>query len=374
MLETFMSKPTATAVPSAQQMLAKIQIEKRLAQHARGIDRADETLLRTAYHDDGSVDYGSLKGPAAVFAQAIAAMHQHAPMSLHRPSNTMIKLLGNEAISESYVMAWVTLPTDGDAQPHWVGGRYLDTHRCRNGDWRMQHRRYILDWIAQYPQAPEAENSAAFSLTTLTPTGGHYLSDPGNALLMAYGANSAKATREQPPMNNTDALDQVISHHAIVELGCKYARGVDRGDPDIIMTAFHDDASVISGAFNGSAKAFATEVTKMIDDIASCTAHTVTNHWIEIDGDNAVGESYVIAYQGLNGDQPLSVLTGGRYIDKYERRHGRWKIAQRTFVSDWTTTSPAKDLLHLGMFADMEKGQRNKSDPVYAFWDSLSAP
>lgn len=103
-------------------LVSRIEIEKRLAQHARAIDRADEVLLRTAYHEDGTVDYGSLRGTAAEFAEAIAAMHQGAPLSQHRPSNIMIKLCGDAAISESYVIAWVTLPTDGDPQPHWVGG------------------------------------------------------------------------------------------------------------------------------------------------------------------------------------------------------------------------------------------------------------
>ncbi len=89
-----------------------VQIRNRLAQHARGIDRADEALLREAYHADGTVDYGSLQGTAAEFAQAIAVMHDGAPMSSHRTSNIWIKIQGESAISESYVMAWVTLPTD----------------------------------------------------------------------------------------------------------------------------------------------------------------------------------------------------------------------------------------------------------------------
>ena len=53
---------------------SRTQIQKRLAQHARGIDRADEALLREAYHADGTVDYGSLQGTAGEFASAIAAM------------------------------------------------------------------------------------------------------------------------------------------------------------------------------------------------------------------------------------------------------------------------------------------------------------
>ena len=66
----------------------------------------------------------------------------------------------------------------------------------------------------------------------------------------------------------------------------------------------------------------------------------MTNHWIEIEGDAAVGESYVIAYQQTAGEAPQDVMTGGRYIDRYERRDGEWKISHRTFVMDWTTSSP----------------------------------
>ena len=352
-------------------LVSRIEIEKRLAQHARAIDRADEMLLKTAYHDDGTVDYGSLRGTAAEFAEAIAAMHQGAPLSLHRPSNIMIKLNGDAAISESYVIAWVTLPTDGDPQPHLVGGRYLDQHRRKSGEWRMQHRHYVLDWIMQFPKSQFLGESAAFDLHGMTPTGGHYLADPGNALLMAFAADQ-RPMQENPTMNEADALDRVLSHQAIIELGCRYARGVDRGDAQTINSAFHDDASVVVGAFSGPAREFATSIGVMLDTHSSGVAHTVTNHWIEINGDHAVGESYVLAYRGTNGDDPQDTLTGGRYIDKYERRNGSWKIAHRAFVMDWSTASPAKDLLNLGMFADMDRGQRSAEDPVYTLWNSLN--
>jgi hypothetical protein len=137
------------------------------------------------------------------------------------------------------------------------------------------------------------------------------------------------------------------------------------------MEAFHDDASIVSGAFNGPAKDFAVEIGKVLDQISPRVAHTVTNHWIEIDGDRAVGESYVLAYQGLLGDDPQDVLTGGRYVDSYERRSGVWKIAQRTFVMDWSSASPAGDLMDSGMFEAMVKGQRGMQDPVFSLWGSL---
>ena len=169
-------------------------------------------------------------------------------------------------------------------------------------------------------------------------------------------------------MDETQALEEVVAQQAISELGCRYARGVDRGDPEIILSAFHDDAAIVSGAFNGPAVEFATAIGGLLDETSTRVAHTVTNHWIDIDGDSAVGESYVVAFQGTKGDSPQDVMTGGRYIDRYEHRDGEWKISHRTFVMDWTTSADSKDLMGLGMFEDMVKGERGKGDPVYAFW------
>ena len=67
-------------------------------------------------------------------------------------------------------------------------------------------------------------------------------------------------------MNETEALEEVIAQQVIVELGCRYARGVDRGDPEIIRSAFHDDAAIVSGAFNGSAVEFATAIGDLLDE------------------------------------------------------------------------------------------------------------
>lgn len=166
-------------------------------------------------------------------------------------------------------------------------------------------------------------------------------------------------------------LDRLASHQAIVELGCKYARGVDRGDEATIMEAFHDDAVIVAGVFNGPAEEFARTMTAAVNEAGTTLAHTVTNHWIDIDGDSAVGESYVLAYQGVPGTPPQDVITGGRYVDRYERRDGTWKIAHRTFVMDYAMESEGKDLLSAGMFEQMVKGKRGQDDPVFGLWQSL---
>jgi len=350
------------------EQLDRIGIGNVLAQHARGIDRADQALLQATYHEDGWVDYGSLQASPEVFAAAIAGMHRGAPLSLHRPSNVWIQLRGDQAVSESYVMAWVTLATDAEPQPHLVGGRYLDRHTRRDGMWRMQQRNYVLDWIMQYPTPDGSSgNERPFSLQHSAPRGGHYLQDPGNALLSAYAATRG-STIEGSTMEQTAALERVIAHQAIVELGCRYARGLDRGDPELILSAFHDDATIVSGVFNGPVRDFAREIGSILDTVSPRVAHTVSNHWVDVKGATAVGESYVVAYQQLLGEPLQDVLTGGRYIDRYERRQGRWGIVQRTFVMDWSTAQEGKDLTASGMFEAMVQGSRDRSDPVYALW------
>lgn len=348
-----------------------IDIQRALAEHARGIDRADEALLRGAYHGDGTVDYGAFGGSAAEFAQFLTPIQAGAPISLHRPSNVWCKVEGDQALSESYVVAYVVMPTDGDAQPHLVGGRYLDQHTRKDGHWRMQHRRYVLDWIVQRPFMTKQDDvPPAFSLSHQVPTGGHYTADAGNALLTLLASQRSLAT-EVPTMSDPSLLDKVVSHQAITELNYRYCRGVDRGDEATLLSAFHDDATVVAGVFNGPVAEFAKMIVPLLDEVSPRVAHTVTNHWIDIQGDSAVGESYVLAYQGVVGETPQDILTGGRYVDQYERRGGEWRISSRTFVMDWSMAQDGKDLINSGMFEQMVKGQRGSADPVFEFWQSL---
>jgi hypothetical protein len=86
-----------------------------------------------------------------------------------------------------------------------------------------------------------------------------------------------------------------------------------------------------------------------------------------------VGESYLLLYVLSKGDSPTETLSGGRYLDRYERRNGIWKIALRRFVEDWTKTLPATHQDD-GMYEAMTlRGGRGAGDPVTAFWASGAA-
>ena len=123
-------------------------IEQVLAQHGRGIDRGDANLFDSVYHEDATVDYGFFNGAASEFATVVTSGDTDSPPTLHRSSNIWIKLQGDTALSESYVMAY---SADADAGVQsLIGGRYLDRHSKKSGVWKIDHRLYVLDWNANW--------------------------------------------------------------------------------------------------------------------------------------------------------------------------------------------------------------------------------
>jgi ketosteroid isomerase-like protein len=163
-------------------------------------------------------------------------------------------------------------------------------------------------------------------------------------------------------------LDVALSREAIRLLISGYCRAVDRGDEALMASVFWEDADVISGVCNGSGPDFARDVVAFVTANLDMCFHSIANEWIEVKGDHAVGEHYILAQSRGGG---ADTLTGGRYIDSYERRGGEWKIASRCFVCDWTSTHPTT-FEDAGFYEALKtRGCFGKSDPVYAHWQSL---
>jgi ketosteroid isomerase-like protein len=162
-------------------------------------------------------------------------------------------------------------------------------------------------------------------------------------------------------------LDVALAKQALHELNMAYARAADRADAALMASIFHDDATVVTGLVNGTAADYAVKITSFVRENLERAFHSVANEWYEVRGDRAVGECYVIANATADGTDTLS---GGRYIDAYERRNGVWKIASRTFVLDWSQAQPTS-YESGGMYASLTtRGCFGKDDPIYAFWNA----
>ena len=353
--------PADRAITAAD-FVAMAAIRNALALHSRGVDRADAALIAGAYHDDATVDYGFFTGPAAALATILADAQTNTPPTLHRTGNIDIRLHGDRAVSEAYVVAYV----EEAAQQRLVFGRYLDRHQCRDGVWRIVHRTYVLDSNVNRPNtathAPASPDLAHFA-----PWGGKGAADAGRALLALHAAN-AGSLKDTPAMTTDTALADALSREAILRLVAGYCRGVDRGDADLLATLFWADASVVSGVVNGTGPEFAQGIVTFVTTHLEASFHAVGNAWIEVSGDHAVGEHYVIAHARGTG---FSTLTGGRYVDRYERRGGEWRIASRTFVCDWNSNAPVS-FDPGGFYAALTtRGCFGPADPVHALWASL---
>lgn len=341
------------------EFIARSAIAQTLSLHSRGVDRADANLLGAAYHPDATVDYGFFAGPAATLVEILATAQKSTPPTLHRTSNMWIKVDGDTATSESYVIAYVE---EADLQ-RFVFGRYLDTHALRDGEWRLTHRTYVLDGNS---------NRASTAIRADPPVGPeHYVpagakgaADPGRALL-AFHAASARGTTMTASSSSETALEAALAKAEIHDLCMAYARGVDRADEALLASIFSEDSTVISGVVNGSGKDFARDITAFVRSNLEMCFHSVANEWVEVRGDEAVGEHYALAQMVQAGTE---VLTGGRYIDRYVKRDGRWLIQSRTFVADWTHSHPSTMQSDGFYEALTNRGCFGREDPIYAHW------
>lgn len=156
---------------------------------------------------------------------------------------------------------------------------------------------------------------------------------------------------------NDYSPERVADRLQIQDCMYKWCRSVDRLDFEGMRDVFHPDAEDQHGAFAGN-------VEGLIDWIRSRHAgipfsmHAVSNMLIEFAGaDVALVETYVRTTQRYpaearaaldqlaggkagEGDGAMDLLTCSRYVDRFERRAGRWKIAHRTLVADWKQFAP----------------------------------
>lgn len=129
----------------------RLAIQDVLCRYARGIDRCDATVLKGVWWADAQVDYGSGPGNAHAWCDAVLAALRAMGRTQHFLGNMLIDVDGERAEAETYCRAYHDIAGDGGSQDVEVGGRYLDILERRDGEWRIVHRRYVLDWNRNLP-------------------------------------------------------------------------------------------------------------------------------------------------------------------------------------------------------------------------------
>lgn len=152
---------------------------------------------------------------------------------------------------------------------------------------------------------------------------------------------------------------------AIIDLAALYMRGLDRLDGALVEAQFWPDARCEYGIFSGSPADFAAFCMAALKDHAR-NHHMLGQHLIDfVTPDEAFGEVYYQAYHRVFDDSgaPRDLFIAGRYVDRYERRDGVWKIAYRSELVDWVRDDPASDVMLAG--APFIMGECKPVDPLY---------
>ena len=157
--------------------------------------------------------------------------------------------------------------------------------------------------------------------------------------------------------------DLVVARVEIHDRLLSYTRGIDRLDSDLVLSAFHPGALLYDyGPDPMSVEDFASYAIPSLGKRFVATQHRVSNIRIEIDGDLAVLEAYVLSYhvQESEGERILHTFNG-RYIDECSLREGAWKIHKRTLRKDWTKVEKIDE----EMSGTWPSSARDHTDPIY---------
>ena len=137
---------------------------------------------------------------------------------------------------------------------------------------------------------------------------------------------------------------------ALNQLAYRYADAIEACDKDRFLAVFapearlhiyHPDAEAPFADFSGHDE-LAIIPGRMCDMFAQ-TMHVITNPLAVVEGDDATGTMLCTArHLTLDHDTSMNVMM--RYLDCYQRRDGRWMIADRQIRFLWSEQHAAIDI------------------------------
>ena len=167
-------------------------------------------------------------------------------------------------------------------------------------------------------------------------------------------------------MTRDPELQALLDKQAIYEVVCKFARGADRLDKALMLACFHPGALYHYAGYEGTFEGAMASGTFL--ESLDGTMHAIANHLVELDGDRALSEAYVNSYHwGTPRDDPKkNFRSGTRYVDRFERRAGEWRIAERWMLRAFARSEAlAGDLETPNAENRWPPSPRDRTDVIY---------
>jgi len=147
-----------------------------------------------------------------------------------------------------------------------------------------------------------------------------------------------------------EKLQLLLDRMEIIDTINRYATSVDTRDWDLFFSCYTDEINVdmVSVGFDQpmtmSVKDFMEIIQRAVSAFDS-TQHIVSNHVINIEGDNATLVSYLQAQHFRQDDtSTFALLIGGYYDNSLIRTPAGWRINKYKVVKTWSTTTTLGDI------------------------------
>lgn len=133
-------------------LIDKDAIRELVLSYCQACDRGDVALMRSLYLPDALDEHGmNASGTAREFIDGIAGMQVGLNMLQHNVTNHSIRMDGDLAEGEVYIVAYHNFMAETGPTMLVSGGRYLDRYTRHDGAWMFAHRRCVSDWTYQAP-------------------------------------------------------------------------------------------------------------------------------------------------------------------------------------------------------------------------------
>ena len=324
-------------------LIAKREIHATQMRYARGVDRCDPELVRSTYHPGAYDDHGGYQGDVEGFIDFVKRdVMDTCRCTMHKMGNSLIEVAGDEAWSETYAVAHHIMGEGPETRDLLMGVRYIDRFECRRGEWKIAHRVMSFEW----------ERWAAVGAQAFGPGFKPGLRDGSDPVLVQREGSGAG-----------DPEREAIDREEIYQQLALYCRAVDRCDEALLRSVYHPDAHDDHGHYAGDVEGFIEFVKEEVQGRFRCTMHKLGNACIEVAGDVAHCESYAVGHhvRAEHGVDIDDLVMGLRYVDRFERRDGIWRIAERELRFEWQRVEPLSEL-----DASWTLGRHDTEDPVYA--------
>ena len=174
-------------------------------------------------------------------------------------------------------------------------------------------------------------------------------------------------------MTVSELINDLAAKAAISDLIYSYPRGLDRLDPERLRSIAHPGADMeFTGMFKGTWNDFVDWLMKAHTSMLY-NRHTIGNVLIEVKGDVAVSETTATAHLIVARDdgQVEDRDTHSRYLDRWERRDGRWGLVRRLTLRDLRTVKVLSRAQFDAETQYVHAADVGRADPSYAHFAAL---